>query len=74
MWNLVMLKTFKKLLKKRLERRKKIRRQIDIIEQQYNLLIEDYAILKSAFEVLRWRKLQLQKQIDNINEALKEED
>ncbi len=57
-------------LKDRKEERENVLAQIDVIEDQYSLLMEDYADLKSQWRALLHRKIQIKKQIENLNEAI----
>ncbi len=61
-------------LRNRLKNKEGLAKQIDIIDEQYGWLMRDYAELKKQFQQLQFRKVQLQKQIDNLREAIKEED
>ncbi len=46
--------------------------QIDIVEQQYEELLQEYAELKTAFQKLRHKRIELVKQIDNLNDVIEE--
>lgn len=47
-------------------------KQIDLVEEQHTQLCKEYGELKTAFEGLRFKRLQLQKQIDNLMGAIEE--
>lgn len=61
-------------LRNRLKNKEGLKKQIDIIDEQYRWLMKDYAEVKKQFQDLQYRKVQLQKQIDNLKAAIKEED
>lgn len=58
--------------KKELQDKENVGVQVDLIEEQYKLIIRDYAQLKKQFQELRFRKAQLQKQIENLKEKIGE--
>lgn len=49
-------------------------KQIDLVEEQHAQLCKEYAELKGAFEGLRFKRIQLQKQIDNLMGAIDDEE
>jgi hypothetical protein len=51
---------------------RKLVKQIDLVEEQHTLLCKEYAELKTAFEKLRFKRVQLQKQIDNLMGVIEE--
>lgn len=55
-----------KFLSRSLKETKKVLEQIDIIENQYQELIRDYADLVYQARKLKWRKIQIQKQVQNL--------
>ena len=61
-------------LEKRLRDKENLGKQTDLIMEQYQCLMRDYAEVKSQFQELKFRKLQLQKQIDNLKVWVKEID
>lgn len=52
--------------KKRLANKESFVGQIDLIETQWLELCKDYAELRTAFSGLRFRRVQLKKQIENL--------
>jgi len=47
-------------------------KQIDLVEQQHTELVKEYGEVKKMFEGLRFKRIQLQKQIDNLMGVIEE--
>jgi len=47
-------------------------KQIDLVEEQHGKLVKEYGELMTAFDGLRFKRVQLQKQIDNLMGAIGE--
>jgi len=47
-------------------------KQIDLVEQQHIELVKEYGEVKKMFEGLRFKRIQLQKQIDNLMGVIEE--
>lgn len=45
-------------------------KQIDLVEEQHSKLCKEYAELMTDFDGLRFKRVQLKKQIDNLMGAI----
>jgi chromosome segregation ATPase len=61
-------------LKNKREKKRRLLKQIDVIENQYKILIADYSELNRDLVKLRFRKFQIQKQLKNLTDIIEKDD